>query len=252
MAQTRRRSSGFARFLRIFIFVVIFACMAWSIWDANRDKFAPKGECTIHFIDIGQGDAALIITDVGSVSNVIDLIYPKVGTNRDNYDITTENGTLTIVKAAQIATAPEAAAPQPEPVEEKKPLTIGDRLKRLNALKEQGLLSDGDVLILDEPEVRLHPEWQIVFAELMVLLCKTFDLRILLTSHSVDFIHALSLFVRKYKLSDRLRLYRSKVGHNGSASIDLVPNNEWERLFDTFVRAIDILAEIRDSLPEDD
>ena len=67
MAQTRRRSSGFARFWRIFIFVVIFACMAWSIWDANRDKFAPKGECTIHFIDIGQGDAALIITDVGSV-----------------------------------------------------------------------------------------------------------------------------------------------------------------------------------------
>lgn len=117
---------------------------------------------------------------------------------------------------------------------------------------EQGLLSDGDVLILDEPEVRLHPEWQIVFAELMVLLCQTFDLRILLTSHSVDFIHALSLFVRKYKASDRLRLYRSAVSPNGSASIDLVPNNEWERLFDSFVRAVDILAEIRDGLPEED
>lgn len=117
---------------------------------------------------------------------------------------------------------------------------------------EQGLLSDGDILILDEPEVRLHPEWQIVLAELMVLLCKVFDLRILLTSHSVDFIHALSLFVRKYKLSDRLRLYRSKVSPNGASSIDLVSNNEWERLFDTFVRAVDILAEIRDSLPEDD
>ncbi len=67
MAQSARRSSGFARFWRIFIFVVILGCMAWSIWDANRDKLAPKGECTIHFIDVGQGDAALIVTDGGSV-----------------------------------------------------------------------------------------------------------------------------------------------------------------------------------------
>ena len=67
MAYTKRRSSGFARFWRVFVFVVILACMAWSIWDANRDKWAPKGECTVHFIDVGQGDAALIVTDAGSV-----------------------------------------------------------------------------------------------------------------------------------------------------------------------------------------
>ena len=116
---------------------------------------------------------------------------------------------------------------------------------------DQGLVSDGDVLILDEPEVRLHPEWQIVYAEIIVVLSMLFDLRVLLTSHSVDFIHALSLFVRKYGQSERLRLYCSSINANGSANIDPVENNEWEHLFDAFVKSVDILSEIRDSLPEE-
>lgn len=116
---------------------------------------------------------------------------------------------------------------------------------------DQGLISDGDVLILDEPEVHLHPEWQIVYAHLIVLLCKTFDLHILLTSHSVDFIHALSLYVRKYKSDARLRLYKSQPNANGSVMLKAVPGNDWERLFDSFVGTIDILSALRDSLPEE-
>lgn len=65
---------------------------------------------------------------------------PKYDLLKETEGILPESVAATIVKAAQIATAPDAAAAQP--VEEKKPLTIGDRLKRLNALKEQGLLSE--------------------------------------------------------------------------------------------------------------
>ena len=117
---------------------------------------------------------------------------------------------------------------------------------------DQGLLSDGDVLILDEPEVHLHPEWQIVYAELIVLLCRTFNLRVLLTSHSVDFVHALRLFIKKYRLNDRLRLYKSLIEANGAASLIPVPDNDWNQLFDSFVPAINILEKIRASLSEDD
>lgn len=117
---------------------------------------------------------------------------------------------------------------------------------------DQGLLSDGDVLILDEPEVHLHPEWQIIYAELIVLLCRTFNLRVLLTSHSVDFVHALRLFVKKYRLNDRLRLYKSLIEANGAASLIAVPDNDWNQLFDSFVPAINILEKIRASLSEDD
>ena len=34
----------------------------------------------------------------------------------------------------------------------------------LKILLEKGCLKDKDVLILDEPEIHLHPQWQIVYA----------------------------------------------------------------------------------------
>lgn len=121
----------------------------------------------------------------------------------------------------------------------------------LRRLLMEGLLSEGDILILDEPEVNLHPEWQIVYAELVVLLCKIFGVKILLTSHSVDFIHALSLYAKLHKQENKLALYKSELQDNGAAKISHVPGNDWERLFDEFVNAIDILEGLRGRLEED-
>lgn len=54
----------------------------------------------------------------------------------------------------------------------------------LQTLIENGHILEKDVLILDEPEVHLHPKWQIAFAEIIVLLQNTFDLHILINTHS--------------------------------------------------------------------
>ena len=117
---------------------------------------------------------------------------------------------------------------------------------------DQGIISEDDVLILDEPDVRLHPEWQIICAEFIVLLCTMFGLRVLLTSHSVDFIHALMLFVKKYKVQDMVRLYKSSNNHDGSSVVKHVDDDNWERLFDTFVSPIDALEKLRAELQEED
>ena len=45
------------------------------------------------------------VTKAGSADNVIDVIYPKSGTNINNYDITRENGTLTVLAASYTVTA---------------------------------------------------------------------------------------------------------------------------------------------------
>ncbi|MCL2842594.1 MAG: ATP-binding protein [Oscillospiraceae bacterium] len=47
----------------------------------------------------------------------------------------------------------------------------------IKTLLLNGSLQEGGVLILDEPEIHLHPEWQLVFAELIVLIQKEFDMR---------------------------------------------------------------------------
>ena len=79
-----------------------------------------------------------------------------------------------------------------------------------------------------------------------------FGLRVLLTSHSVDFIHALMLFVKKYKVQDMVRLYKSSNNDDGSSVVKHVDDDNWERLFDTFVSPIDALEKLRAELQEED
>lgn len=77
----------------------------------------------------------------------------------------------------------------------------------IERLLETGVLKKKDVLILDEPEIHLHSEWQIIYAELIVILQKTFDLTILLVTHSFQFLESLDFFMKKYGISDRGNYY---------------------------------------------
>ena len=77
----------------------------------------------------------------------------------------------------------------------------------LKILLVKGYLEDNGTIILDEPEVHLHPEWQLVFAELIVLLQKEFGMHILLNTHSPYFLNALEVYSKKYKIADKCRYY---------------------------------------------
>ena len=63
------------------------------------------------------------------------------------------------------------------------------------------------VLVLDEPEIHLHPEWQLAYAELIVLLQKKFDLTIVITTHSPYFLDAIDVFSAKHEVSDKVNYY---------------------------------------------
>ena len=81
-------------------------------------------------------------------------------------------------------------------------------LLRLMLLR--GVLRDQDVLILDEPENHLHPTLQIVYAKILVLLQKQFNLTILVTSHSAFFVNALQRFSLKELEPKWTHFYLSK------------------------------------------
>ena len=77
----------------------------------------------------------------------------------------------------------------------------------LKTLILNGHIKERGCIVLDEPEIHLHPEWQLVFAELIVLLQKTFNLHILLNTHSPYFLRAIQVYSAKYEIADRCNYY---------------------------------------------
>ena len=94
----------------------------------------------------------------------------------------------------------------------------------IKRLLENGSLKERDVLILDEPEIHLHPEWQLSYAEIIVLLQKQFDITVIITTHSPYFLDAIDVFSAKYKISDRVNYYLAK-DEMGNAYLDDITNN---------------------------
>jgi len=82
------------------------------------------------------------------------------------------------------------------------------------------------MLILDEPEVHLHPKWQLKYAEILIKLVNS-GVKILVNSHSPYMIEALELISQKEGISSNF--YIAKNGNNGSEMIDL--NNNLEEIY---------------------
>lgn len=61
----------------------------------------------------------------------------------------------------------------------------------LQILLTSGVINVSSLLIIDEPEVHLHPKWELEYAKLLVLLSKA-GVQIIISSHSPYFIQAIS------------------------------------------------------------
>jgi len=78
----------------------------------------------------------------------------------------------------------------------------------LQRFMELGLAESERILILDEPEVHLHPKWQIDYAELIVDMVADYGLKVLVTTHNPYMSKALKLFSDR-KLRDEVNFYYS-------------------------------------------
>lgn len=89
---------------------------------------------------------------------------------------------------------------------------ISAGLKSFILLKELILndtIKDNGTIIFDEPEIHLHPEWQIKLAELIVLLQREYGMHIVLTTHSPYFLYALEVFSTKHGIASKTNYYFS-------------------------------------------
>lgn len=106
-------------------------------------------------------------------------------------------------------------------------------------------LNQNSFLIIDEPEVNLHPEWQVKFAEIIVLLAKELNINIYINSHSPLFIEAIRTYSETYNLLDETNFYisyDSKVV--GKYNIKHIPNSDLNIIYNTLGKPYELLTEI--------
>lgn len=96
----------------------------------------------------------------------------------------------------------------------------------LKMLLQKGILEYNGTVILDEPEIHLHPEWQLLFAELIVLLHKEFHMHVLLNTHSPYFLRALQVYAAKYEVADKCRYYLAEEAGDYAHISDVTDNIE--------------------------
>lgn len=76
-------------------------------------------------------------------------------------------------------------------------------------LLENGYIDEDTMLIIDEPEVHLHPEWIVEFARLLVLIHKEIGTKILIASHNPDMIAAIHSISMREGLEGDTRFYQA-------------------------------------------
>lgn len=117
----------------------------------------------------------------------------------------------------------------------------------IKLLLAKGEITEKTLLILDEPEAHLHPKWQNLFAEIMILLAKEVGCHILLTTHSPNFMLALEANMRKYKAMDICNFYQTKHVDNSTFVNYKCVNDSLEDIYEDFVTYLSDMKMLRDS-----
>lgn len=74
-------------------------------------------------------------------------------------------------------------------------------------LLENGYLDEKAVLIIDEPEVHLHPDWSFEFANCLVLLHQLVGVYVVIASHNPDMVQSIRVLAEKNNVLDRTNFY---------------------------------------------
>ena len=88
----------------------------------------------------------------------------------------------------------------------------------LQILEKAGEFNKNLLLVIDEPEVHLHPDWQVEYAKILIKLVEN-GVKVLVTSHSPYLIEAINKYSKKSKIEKDVKFYLSDLKKNGNVLI---------------------------------
>lgn len=110
----------------------------------------------------------------------------------------------------------------------------------IKKLVENGALKKNGVLLIDEPETNLHPEWHLKFAELLVLMHIHMGVVTVVNSHSPYFIRALEVKMADYGIKNKGHFYLMKEEQKNRYVAEDVSENT-EQIYQTLYKPLEYL-----------
>ena len=122
----------------------------------------------------------------------------------------------------------------------------------LEILLKNNRLDSNTILVIDEPEVHLHPKWQIKYAEFLILISKELGVKILLNSHSPYFIRALDIYGKEHEFQDFIKFYTLLQNTNKISTKITELNGDLSSIFKLLMEPYETFEKILNKSDKDD
>ena len=109
----------------------------------------------------------------------------------------------------------------------------------LQLLLKGGNLTSNTLLIIDEPESNLHPQWIVEYARMIVMLNKELGVKFFLASHNPDMVSAIRYISEKEGILDNVNFYIAKKEEKTFSYDYKYLMKDIEPIFESFNIAID-------------
>lgn len=122
-------------------------------------------------------------------------------------------------------------------------------LKQLGVIQlllKNNELTKNSFLILDEPEINLHPEFQIKLAQILVSAAKDLNITVYINTHSPFLAEAIEVYSKYHKMFDQTNFYLTEESKKeGKFDYRLMDDMDIMEVYDNLGNPFDTLNEIR-------
>lgn len=108
----------------------------------------------------------------------------------------------------------------------------------MTQLLRNGWLDKETLLLIDEPEAHLHPQWIVEFARLLVMIHKELGVKVLVASHNPDMVAAIQSIAQKEEVIEKTVFYLAQRGMDETRYEFVDKGTEINDIFTSFNIAI--------------